>query len=71
MNTHLYYMIGQQRAVELRRTAARTRLAIELSGRRRTIREPAPVTLRGLLSRRVSPRDVTALEVEQARGGAR
>ena len=70
MNTHLYYTISNQRGVELRRAAKRARLAREVSGRRK-IRDPAPVTLRGPHSRRVRARDVTALEVEQASGGAR
>jgi hypothetical protein len=60
-----------RRGVELRRAAERARLANEVSGRRRKLRDPAPVTSRGVRSRRVPPRDLTALEVEQASGGAR
>jgi hypothetical protein len=71
MNTHLYYTISNQRGVELRRAAERARLATEVSGRRRKMRDPALVTLRGPHSRQVRARDVTALEVEQASGGAR
>jgi hypothetical protein len=71
MNTNLYYMITEQRGVELRRASERARLATEVSGRRRKMRAPAPVTLRSEHSRRLSRRDVTVLEVEQASGGAR
>jgi hypothetical protein len=71
MNTRLYHMITRQRDLELRRAAERARLASEVSGRRRKLRDPAPVTIRGLRCRRVPPRDLTALEVEQASGGAR
>lgn len=71
MNPHVYYMIAQQRGVELRRAAERARLATEVSGRRRKPGDPAPGTLRRLRSRRGRPRDVTALEVEQAGRGAR
>jgi hypothetical protein len=71
MNTRLNYMISQQRDVDLRRTAERARLAGEVSGRRRKVRDAAPVALWGLHPRRVRPRDVSALEVEQASRGAR
>ena len=70
MNTYLYYTMNQQREVELRRAAERARLASEVSGRRRKTLDAAPVILRGLRSGRVRSRDVTALEVEQASGGA-
>jgi hypothetical protein len=62
MNTNLYYMVTEQRGVELRRAAERARLATEVSGRRHKMRDPAPVLRR---------RDMTVLEVEQASGGAR
>jgi hypothetical protein len=71
MNTHIYYMITEQRGVELRRAAERARLESEVSGRRHKMRDWAPVTLRSPHSRRLSPRDMTVLGVEQASGGAR
>jgi hypothetical protein len=71
MNTNLYHLINQQRTAELRRAAERARLARDAAGRRRDTCDPAPVTFRSQPSRRVSPRDLTALEVEQASGGTR
>jgi hypothetical protein len=71
MNPHVYYMITRERGVELRRAEQQARLASEVSGRRRKTRDAAPFSLRGLRSGRVNPREVTALEVEQASGGAR
>jgi hypothetical protein len=71
MNTHLHHMITEQRGVELRRAAERARLASEVSGRRRNMRDWAPITLRSPRSRRLRPRDMTVLEVEQPSGGAR
>jgi hypothetical protein len=71
MNTHLHYMINERRGVELRGAAERARLASEVSGRRRNTRDPAPVTRLSEHARRVSPCDMTALEVEHARRGAR
>jgi hypothetical protein len=71
MNSHLYYTISYERGVELRRAAQRARLASEVSRRRRKMHDSAPVTLWDSRSRPVRPRDATALEVEQASGGAR
>ena len=71
MNAYVYYTITRERGVELRRAAEQARGASEVSGRRRETRDAAAVILRGLRSGRVRARDVTALEVEQASGGAR
>ena len=43
MNTYVYYLIAHQRGVELRRAAERARFASEVSGRRRNVRDPAPI----------------------------
>jgi hypothetical protein len=71
MNSHLYYMMTEQRGVEIRRAAKQARLASEVSRRRREMRDSTPVTLRSPHFRRLSPRNMTVLDVEQASGGAR
>jgi hypothetical protein len=71
MNTYVYRMIIQHRDLELRRAAEQARLASDVSGPRGNTRDPGPVTIRGVHTRPVSPRDLTGLEVEQASGGAR
>jgi hypothetical protein len=71
MNTQLHYMVTPQRGVELRRAAERARLTSEVSDRRRNTRDPAPVTRLSMRPPRISPRDMTALDVEHARRGAR
>jgi hypothetical protein len=71
MNNHLNHLLNEQRTAELRRAAERARLASDASGQRRDPRDPGRVTPRSQPSRRVSPRDLTGLEVERATGGAR
>jgi hypothetical protein len=64
-------MITRQREAELRRAAEYARLGSEVSGRRRKLRELAPVTLWRPHRGRSHPRDRIALEVEQPGGCAR
>jgi hypothetical protein len=65
MNIQLDYMIVQQRSAELRRAGEQARLAAEAPARRRTLRDPNPITRPSAEPRRGR----TALEVKRAIGG--
>jgi hypothetical protein len=71
MHAHIYYMITRQREAESRRAAEYARLGDEVSGRRRKLRELAPVALRRSHRGPSRPRDRVSLEVEQPGGCAR
>jgi hypothetical protein len=71
MYVQLNYVMFQYRSAELRRAGEQTRLATEVTARRRRLRARNPITPVSAQPGRRSSRGAAALEVEPAMGSKR